>query len=198
MKYSSFHIPNSSFFVTFSLILVFFSALPAAGQEFTSTNFQVLDPVIQPGGYSTSSSFRLNGVIGQIAIGTSTVTNFQVSRGFLFYPQVSPPVVTATAGEEQVALSWTASEGFLGWTVSGYSYGQATVSGGPYTFSSSLGNVTSKTVTGLTADTTYYFIIRTQDALGNVIATSTEVSVVPTAPAPAPAPSPAPSGGGGG
>ncbi len=175
----------------------------AFAQELTSTNFKDLDPVVFPGGYSTSSSFGLNSVISQLIIGTSTSgSTFKVSSGFLFFPFVSTPVVTATPGANQVALSWTAASGYLGWTVSGYDVGQSTTSGGPYTYTP-LGDVTSSTRTGLTAGTTYYFVIRPEDFFGNSIATSSQVSATPTAPAPpppppAPAPSPSPGGGGGG
>jgi len=165
------------------LILVFLFLAPAIalGDEFTSTNFKVLDPVLAPGGYSSSTSYQLTGVITQIAIGTSTITDFNVSGGFLFFPFASSPTVTATAGDGQVSLSWTSSSGLLGWTVSGYNVGQSTTSGGPYTYTSSLGNVTSSTRTGLSNGTTYYFVVRTEDIFGNAIATSSEASATPAA-----------------
>lgn len=166
----------------------------AFAQEFTSTSFKILDPVIYSGGYSTSDSYRLTGVITQIGTGTSTSSSFGVNGGFLYFPFVTTPTVTATAGDAQVALSWTASTGYVGWTVSSYDIGRSTVSGGPYTYTS-LGNVTSSTVTGLSNGTTYYFVVRPEDAFTNAIATSSEVSATPAAAAPPP---PAPSGGGGG
>ena len=164
------------------LILVFLFLAPAIalGDEFTSTNFKVLDPVLAPGGYSSSTSYQLTGVITQIAIGTSTITDFNVSGGFLFFPFASSPTVTATAGDGQVSLSWTSSSGLLGWTVSGYNVGQSTTSGGPYTYTS-LGNITSSTRTGLTNGTTYYFVVRAEDVFDNSIATSSEVSATPVA-----------------
>lgn len=173
-----------------SVLALFFLFTPLFlfATEFSSTNFQVLDPVIQPGGYSSSDSFQLHQVAAQISIGTSTASSFRVNSGFLFYPFVSTTTVTATAGDAQVSLSWSAFSGFLGWTVSGYNVGQATVSGGPYSFSASLGNVTSSTRTGLTNGTTYYFIVRVEDAFVNSIATSSQVSSAPVAGAvPAPA-----------
>lgn len=182
-----------------SFIICFLLYFTAFAQELQSTNFRVLDPVQTPGSFSSSNTFRLFSNIAQIAIGTSTITNFNINAGFLFYPFASSPVVTATAGDAQVSLSWTASTGALGWVVSGYNVGQSTSAGGPYTYTS-LGNVTSSTRTGLTNGTTYYFVIRAEDVFGNSVATSTQVSATPSAPAPAPAPTPAPapSGGGGG
>lgn len=170
----------------------------AQADEFRSTNFISSEPVIFSGSYGTSSSFALIGSIAQIAIGTSTSAGFGINSGFLYFPSVTSPIVSATAGNAQVSLSWTASLGSLGWTVSGYNVGQSTVSGGPYAYSSSLGNVTSSTRTGLTNGTTYYFVIRPEDSFGNSIATSSEVSAVPVAPSPSPAPSGGGGGGGGG
>lgn len=169
----------------------------AFAQEFTSTNFKILDPVIYSGGYSTSDSYRLTGLITQIGTGTSTSSSFGVNGGFLYFPFVTTPTVTATAGDAQVALSWTASTGYVGWTVSSYIIGQSTTSGGPYSYTD-VGNVTSSTRTSLTNGTTYYFVVRPADAFGFGIATSTEVSSTPTAPAPSPAPSGGGGGGGGG
>ena len=178
------------------IFMVFGVLAPVArATEFTSTNFRVLDPVLHIASSTemSSTNFRLLGTVGQIAIGTSSATTFNISSGFLYFPVVTSPVVTATAGDGKVDLSWTASQGFLGWTVSEYNVGQSIAAGGPYTYSSSLGNVTVSSRTGLTNGTAYYFVVRAEDAFGNSIATSSEVSATPAAAA-----APAPSGGGGG
>lgn len=198
----------------FILILFFsFSGILSA-QEFTSGSFKVLDPVIDlGGGYSQSTDYELQSSLGQISIGPSLSANFGVNSGFQYYPVVSSPVISAVAADSQVAVSWTVANGTLGWTVGGYNVGVATVSGGPYTFTS-VGNVTSKTVTSLTNGTTYYFVVQVLDALGNVITTSGEVSAIPVSSNPPPSictdhsatnyggslpcTYPVPSGGGGG
>lgn len=186
-------------FLFFLFCLLFLLSPEILAEELRSSNFRILEPVIFSSGFSTSSSFQLHGTISQIAIGTSTASSFQVGSGFLFFPFASSPVVTATAGNGQVELSWTASSGFLGWTVSGYNVGQSTTAAGPYTYSASLGNVTSSTRTGLTNGTAHYFVVRVEDAFGNSVATSSEVSATPTAPSPPPPPpAPAPASGGGG
>ena len=168
----------------------------AFAQEFISTDFKVLDPVVMPGGYSTSTDYTVTGVITQIAISTSTATGFGVNAGYLFFPFVSAPTVTATTGDGEVTLSWAAVTGFLGWTISGYNVGQSTTASGPYTYTS-VGNVTSSTRTGLTNGTPYYFVVRPEDALGNSTATSTEVSATPTGGTASPSPTPAGGCGGG-
>lgn len=162
------------------MLLVFLGVSGVSADEFTSTDFKILEPVIVPAGYATSTDFQLISTITQVAIGTSTATDFNISGGFLYFPFANLPVVTATAGEEQVSLSWTASTGVLGWTVSGYDVGQSTTAGGPYTYTS-VGNVTSYTADSLTGGTTYYFVVRPEDAFSNAVATSSEVSAVPTA-----------------
>jgi len=168
---------------TISLIFVVFSVLlplSTKATEFTSTNFKVLDPVIQPGGYSTSSSYRLNGVFAQIAIGTSTASSFTLNSGFLFFPFVSSTTVFSHAGNGSIGLGWTRPSGFLGWNPSSYSVGQATTAGGPYTYTS-VGDVFFSERIELTNSTTYYFIIRVEDAFGNSIATTTEIFNTPSA-----------------
>ncbi|MES2216455.1 MAG: dockerin type I repeat-containing protein [Patescibacteria group bacterium] len=153
----------------------------AHAQQYSSSNYTVEDPVMSfPGGYSTSPSFGLSSVISQMSIGSSTAASFKDFAGFLYFPFVSTPAVSATAGSAQVALTWTSADASGGWAVSGYNVGQATVSGGPYTFAS-VGNVLSSTRTGLANGTAYYFVVQVVDALGNTIATSTQVSATPVA-----------------
>ncbi|MDO8584561.1 MAG: hypothetical protein Q7R85_00375 [bacterium] len=160
-----------------SAILLF--APPAFAQEFTSSNFRISAPVIAvPGGYGASSNFQLYGALQQPAIGESTITNFDVKGGFLYYPYVNAPVATAAAGDAQVTVTWTASVGALGWTVGGYNVGRSTTAGSGYAYTS-VGNVLTTTVTGLTNGTTYYFVVRAEDAFSNSIVTSNEVSATP-------------------
>lgn len=154
-----------------------------SGAVLESDNFKVLDPVISIGGgtKSTSTNFSLIQTFGEPAVGTSTITNFQIFSGFLWYPAVTAPSsVSASAGDGTVDLSWNASSATGGWSVGGYSVGQSTASGGPYSYSS-VGNVTSTSVSSLSNGTTYFFVVVTEDAFGDHIATSTEVSATPAA-----------------
>ncbi|OGG91678.1 hypothetical protein A3H16_00320 [Candidatus Kaiserbacteria bacterium RIFCSPLOWO2_12_FULL_53_8] len=162
------------FFVCITLM----QPLISTADDISSTNFQILTPTIVSGGLGTSSSYSLIGMIFPFSEATSSASSFSLNPGFLAYPFVSTPVVSATAGDAQVSLSWTAATGYLGWTASGYTVGQSTSSGGPYTFTS-VGNVLLSTRSSLTNGTTYYFVIRVLDAFSNVIATSTQVSGLP-------------------
>ena len=156
----------------FSLFIVGLSvAITAQADEFTSSNYRVLDPVLAPAGYASSAGFQLWSSLSEIAVGTSSAVGFELGAGFLRFPFVSSPVVSATPGNNQVALSWSASVGGLGWTVSGYSVGQSTNAGGPYTYSA-VGNVLASTRTGLTNGSTYYFVVIPLDAFNNALATS--------------------------
>ena len=163
--------------------LLFFSVpLFAWAEEFTSTSFRLLDPVIAPSGFGTSTDYELRGSISEPALGASAIANFRLNPGFLLYPFVSVPVVSAVSGNNKVALSWTEAEGFLGLEPSGYSIGQSLSSGGPYTYAPININITFSNRTGLTNGTTYYFVLVVEDAFGNPVATSSEVSRTPVAP----------------
>lgn len=170
------------------LLLVLFFYISVTAQDFTSNNFNVKDPVIFPAGYASSSNFQLHSTISQLSIGTSSATSFKDNSGFLYFPFASKPSVSATSGDGEVSLSWSSSNTFLGWSVSGYNVGYSTSSGGPYVYTS-VGLTTSSNVVSLTNGTTYYFVVRVQDAFGNYIATSTQVSATPSSSG---------SGGGGG
>ena len=187
----------------FIFLVLFLLILPGGvlfATDYSSASYTVKDPVLEPAGYATSPSYSLTSTIGQIAIGTSTAASGVVRQtlsGFEYYPFVSIPTLSGTAGSAQVSLSWTSAVGALGWTVSGYSVGQSAVSGGPYSYTA-VGFVTGTTVLSLTNGATYYFVVRPTDAFGNTIATSNEISATPVAGAPAPTPTPTPANASGG
>ncbi|MBP9715202.1 MAG: hypothetical protein KBD52_01810 [Candidatus Pacebacteria bacterium] len=159
----------SVFLIIFTFILV--PILRA--DDLTSTNFIIYDPVIGTGGgYGTSTNFQLNSSTDELLNGTNSSTNFIGRYGFLYYPFVEAGVLTATAVSSDINLSWGASVAGQGWDVSGYNTGKASVSGGPYTYTS-VGNVTSYSYTEL-APGEYCFVVQTLDSLGYVISTSNE------------------------
>lgn len=101
----------------------------------------------------------------------------------------NPPTgLTATAGNGQVGLSWTAPTTNTNSTpitdLAGYNVYYGTVSGGPYSLANtSLITGTSYTVTGLTNGTPYYFVATAVDneSSPNTSAHSTEATATPAA-----------------
>jgi Glycoside hydrolase family 44 len=86
----------------------------------------------------------------------------------------TPTGLSATAGDKQIALSWTASAG-----ATSYNVKRATTHGGPYTNISSP-TATTYTDSELVDGTTYYYVVSGLNA-GGQSANSSEVSATPTA-----------------
>jgi hypothetical protein len=87
----------------------------------------------------------------------------------------APTGLTATAGNAQVSLSWSASTGATLYYVK-----RATTSGGPYAQISSPA-VTTYTDTGLSNGTKYFYVVSAYNSAGQS-ANSAEASATPTAP----------------
>jgi len=90
-------------------------------------------------------------------------------------PPGVPTGLTATAGNEQVALTWSASSG-----ATSYNVGRATTAGGPYTTISSP-NATGYTDSSVTNGTTYYYVVSATNSAGTS-ANSSQVSAAPSGP----------------
>jgi hypothetical protein len=84
----------------------------------------------------------------------------------------APTGLTATPGNTQVSLSWSASSG-----ATSYNVERGTTSGGPYTTVNSP-TTTSYVDTGLTNGTTYYYVVTAVNSVGQS-APSGQVSAVP-------------------
>lgn len=165
-------------------VLLFGIIGPVLATDFSSSNFILRDPVmVIEAGESTSTSFRLISSTGQANTGSNSSATFTSLIGFEYFAQGTTPVVTATAGDAEVDLSWTSSVGTFG-NVTSYQVGTSTTSGGPYTFES-VGNVLSFTKTGLTNGTQYFFKVRAM-ASSEVVALSAQSTATPTAATPAP------------
>lgn len=193
---------NGVAFILIAALLLpnFVLAEISKGTSISSDNFRVIDSqhsIFGGTSSSSSSSFILTATMGDFAIGSSSITNFGLRSGFLYFPKVTAAVLnTATAGDAQVALAWTAATAYQGWTIGGYNVCHKST--GSYTCVD-VGNVTSLTKTGLTNGTTYTFKIEAYDGLAakNVIAESNEKTAAPASAA-TPTPTPAAGGGGGG
>ena len=84
----------------------------------------------------------------------------------------APTNLTATAGNQQVSLSWTASNG-----AASYNIKRGTVSGGPYT-QLATSTTTSAVDTSVTNGTTYYYVVTAVDTAGES-GNSNEASATP-------------------
>jgi fibronectin type 3 domain-containing protein len=91
-------------------------------------------------------------------------------------PPSAPVLLSATPGNGQVALSWSASSG-----ATSYNVKRATVSGGPYTTIATT-STTSYTNSGLTNGTTYYYVVSAVNT-GGESANSSQLSATPQPPA---------------
>jgi fibronectin type 3 domain-containing protein len=92
-------------------------------------------------------------------------------------PPAAPAGLVATPGNGNVSLSWMASAG-----ATNYHVKRGTTSGGPYT-QVAAPTATTFTDTGLTNNTTYYYVVSALDAAGEG-ANSTPVSATPAGTAP--------------
>ena len=183
------HLPHI-FLIAISL--VFCGAFPLFAAELQSTSFIIRDPIMSGGGtYADSASFGLFTSTDLVFTGTSSGVTGSQKYGFIPFPTVTTPVLTAMLiGDDTASVSWTEAEAYLGWTVGGYRYAISTGDeDGPYAYSS-VGFDLAATSTPLLPDTTYYFTVVVEDALGNAIGTSTPVSLT--------TPENGTSGGGGG
>lgn len=162
---------NKKVILIIVFFLLFFSISYAT--DLSSTNFIIRDPVVGTGGgYETSTNFKSFSSLNTLLSGYNSSTSFIGKYGFLYFPFVTEAVLTAVANASTAELDWTASTAGQGWGVSGYNTGIATVSGGPYTYTS-VGNVITYDYTEL-APGEYCFVVQTLDDLGYLIQTSNE------------------------
>jgi hypothetical protein len=162
------------FFTIFGLVMPL--CLIYASDQ-TSASFIVRD-LIQGagGGYETSANFKLFGSSDLTGTGESSSTNFKNRLGFAYYPYVAEGALSAVLNGSDAELSWATTTTALGFNVSEYEVGIASVSSGPYTYTS-VGTNLYYTYTNLNAGT-YFFVVRTLDGLSNSIAISNEETLV--------------------
>lgn len=165
------------------LVCIVGISVPYARADVSSTHYKILTPTITPGGTGSSASYKLSATQGEIAHNGGTSSSYKLQLGFFSFPVVTPPVLGVAVGNAsgRADLSWSAAIPYLGYTVSNYTVGYSTTSGGPYTFIS-VGNVLTNNVSSLINGTPYFFVVTVQDNASITIATSTEMTATPIAP----------------
>ncbi|MEK8024248.1 MAG: Ig-like domain-containing protein, partial [Candidatus Hydrogenedentota bacterium] len=91
-------------------------------------------------------------------------------------PPAQPTGFTSSPGNGFVQLGWTLGAG----DVSSYKIYRGTTSGGPYSQVVSTGRVATYTDTAVVNATTYYYVLRSADATGNLSDTTTQISATPS------------------
>lgn len=142
------------------------------------------NPVSVPAGTAFTDTGLINGTIYyyQVSASNSAGTGSRSTEASAtpLSPPAAPAGLTATAGNTQVSLTWTASADAVSYNVK-----RATVSGGPYVTVTSPSGA-SATDTGLVNGTTYYYVVSAVNASGES-GNSREASAQPLTPPSAPA-----------
>ena len=130
-------------------------------------------------GKSQFADPMLNGLVDDFRIYNRALTNSEITA--LFSPSgvvtAAPTNLVATAGNAQVALSWSAVAG-----ATSYKIRRANVNGGPYTTITNI-FTTSFTNTALANGTTYFYVVAAANQNGDSV-NSTQVSAMPISTSP--------------
>ena len=152
----------------YSQMMIFTTDIPTTYRIYTMAHNPEYRVNLTTKGYMESP--QLDYYMGA-GMATPPVPNI-VYVGGTTQPPSAPTGLTATAGNAQVSLSWTASSG-----ATSYNVKRATVSGGSYTTVASP-TTTSYANTGLTNGTTYYYVVSAVNGAGES-ANSSQVSATP-------------------
>ncbi|MCY2972860.1 MAG: fibronectin type III domain-containing protein, partial [Planctomycetota bacterium] len=137
----------------------------------------------------TAYVFRVS-AINSVGTGSSSSNSSSVTPAAAATVPGAPTIVTATAGNGQVALTWTAPSSDGGASITDYKVEVAQYNpAGPSnfsTFSHSASTSTSITVTGLTNGTAYIFRVSAINSVGTGSSSSNSSSVTPAAAATVP------------
>jgi hypothetical protein len=159
------------------ILPLYLAATVVYASDMTSTDFIIRSPEIGTGGtFGSSTSYQLYSAGNVNVSGTAgSSTSYQLKDGFLQFPLAQAGTVTANVTGSEIDVSWPATTVADGYTVGSYNLGISTTNGGPYTYTS-LSNTTLSYSYLNEVPGTYYFVLQTLDAYGNVIATSAQVS----------------------
>lgn len=117
-------------------------------------------------------------VVSAVRSGNESANSSQISATPSLPAPAPPSDLTATPGDSQVVLTWTASPGATRYIVE-----QSLANGGPYAIISATGGISS-TNTELTNGVTYYFVVTAANTNG-ISVNSAEASATPQVPLPA-------------
>lgn len=119
------------------------------------------------------TAYGVNTKVGLYRNGTLIAGSAPTDTGQQPQPPAAPTGLTATAGNEEVALTWNDSSEAIYFTVK-----RSTTSGGPYTVIGRAVNGTSYVDSDLTNGTTYYYVVSASNDVGESL-NSTAVSATP-------------------
>lgn len=117
-------------------------------------------------------------VVSALRSGTQSANSSQVSATPALPAPAPPSSLTASPGNGQIVLTWTASPG-----ATNYDIERSLTSGGPYTLIAATSGI-SYTNAGLTNGVAYYFVVTAANGNG-LSANSVEASATPQVPLPA-------------
>ncbi len=124
----------------------------------------------------TGGQNSFNGTLDDIRIYNRALSAAEITALYLEGPPLAPTNLTATAGDQQIVLTWSpnAEGDFLKY----YVYGGTTTAPTTLVDSTAGGNLndTTATITGVSGDSTYYYRITAADSAGNESAYSSEAS----------------------
>jgi N-acetylneuraminic acid mutarotase len=108
------------------------------------------------------------------AMGGTNASYLASVEAYTAVSTITAPTLTATAGDSQVNLSWTAVD-----NASSYNVYRSTTSGGPYTKIATGVTGTTYNDTDVTNGTTYYYVVTAVNSSGTESAYSNEASATP-------------------
>jgi fibronectin type 3 domain-containing protein len=158
-----------------STMAIYFNGVTRVSQAATGTNQTTTDAltIAAKNGSSTAGDY-FQGTMDDVRVYNRGLSASEISV-IMAQPLGVPAGLTATPDNAQVSLSWTTGSG-----ATSYHVKRSTSSGGPYTtVASPIG--TSYVDTGLTNDTTYYYVVSAVNASGEG-ANSAEASAIPSGP----------------